>query len=105
MDETDADARIFLRQVTGHMLGTVDRAVLAACAAETDHQTGESALDICIHMRIDNSICMLHEAENFPVILEELYHRLVTPRQVLIWFISTGIMDRPAVENISPAVS
>ena len=64
MDEADADARVFLRKVTGHVLGTVDRAVLTTCAAEADHQAGESAAGIRLHMRIDNSICMLKEAEH-----------------------------------------
>ena len=38
MGETDTDVRIFLAQVGGEMLGAIDRAVLAARAAEADHQ-------------------------------------------------------------------
>ena len=40
----------------GQVLGTVDAAVLAAGAAEAEHQTGESPLDIAGHMMVGQLI-------------------------------------------------
>lgn len=42
----------FLTDMLGQVLGTVDAAVLAAGAAEAEHQTGESPLDIASHMMV-----------------------------------------------------
>ena len=53
------------------MLGAVDRAVLAACAAEADHQAAEAAAGVCLHMRIHHAVYMVKETEHFPVILQE----------------------------------
>ena len=105
MDETHTDARIFLRKVMRHVLRTVDRSVLTAGAAEADHQAIEPTLHISLHMRIHNTICMLQEAEYLTVILKESDHRLITSGQFLVRLISSRIMNRPAVEHISAAVS
>ena len=84
MDDTDADARIFLSQMVRKMLGAIHRAVLTSRTAETNHQIGKTTLAICLYMRIYNTIYMLQKAEHFPIILQELYYRLVTSRQLLI---------------------
>lgn len=46
----------FLTDMLGQVLGTVDAAVLAAGAAEAEHQTGESPLDIAGHMMVGQLI-------------------------------------------------
>ena len=46
----------FLTDMLGQVLGTVDAAVLAAGAAEAEHQTGESPLDIASHMMVGQLI-------------------------------------------------
>ena len=84
VDEADAEAGIFLGKVVGHVLSAVNRTVLAARAAEADHKAIESALHVCLHMRIHYPIGMLKEAEHFPIVLQEPYHRLVSSGQFLI---------------------
>ena len=41
-----------LTAMLGQVLGTVDAAVPTAGAAEAEHQTGESPLDIASHMMV-----------------------------------------------------
>ena len=105
MDEADAEAGIFPGKVVGHVLSAVNRTVLTACAAEADHKAIESALHVCLHMRIHYPIGMLKETEHLTVVLKESYYRLVSSGQFLIWFISSRIVDRPAVEHVSSAVA
>ena len=53
--EFDADA-VFLVEVLGQMLGGIDAAMLAARAAEREHETGESALDVSLYVGIGQSV-------------------------------------------------
>ena len=105
MDEANTDVWVFLGEMVGKMLCTVYRAVLASCAAEADHQTGESSFAVCLDMRIDDSVDMLQKTEHLTVILKELNDRLVASSQFLIWFISSRIVDRSAVKDIPSSVS
>ena len=93
MGETDTDVRIFLAEVGGEALSAIDRAMLAAGAAEADHQAAEAAAGVCLHMRINYTIDMFKEGEHFPVIFQETYYRLIASGQLLVWLIATRIMD------------
>ena len=105
MNEADTDVRILISKVGSEMFCTIDRTVLASGAAEADHQVCETTLAICLHMRIYHSIDMFKEPEHFPIILQELYHRLISACQFLIWLITSGIVDRSAVEHISTTIA
>ena len=105
MNEADTDVRILLCEMCSEMLCAIDRAVLASGTAEADHQIGEAATAIGLHMRIDHTIYMLKEAEHFPIVFQELYHRLITACQFLVWFVTSGIVDRAAVKHIAATVS
>ena len=93
MGETDTDVRIFLAKMGGKVLGAIDRAVLAAGAAEADHQAAETAAGVCLHMRIDDPIDMFKEAEHFPIIFQEPYHRFIASGQLLVRLVASRIMD------------
>ena len=105
MDEANADVGVFLGEMMGQVFCAVNRAVRASCAAEADHQTGESSFAVCLDMRIDDSVDMLQKTEHLTVILKELNDRLVASSQFLIWFISSRIVDRSAVKDVSSSVS
>ena len=42
--------------VLGQVLGGIDGAVLAACAAEAEHQAGEAALNVTAHVGIGQTV-------------------------------------------------
>ena len=83
---------IFRCQVLGEVLGTVGGAVLAAGATEADLEMREAALEKALHMRIDQGIDVVEEAEDFAVLLEEVDHGLIQPRQLLEPLILPRIM-------------
>ena len=100
-----ADLHVELR---GEMLrkpfGAIYRAMLAARAAEADLKMGELPLYEPLDMRIDQLEDIVQEPEYFSVILQELYHLLVIPRELTIIFVLARVIDRPAVEYIAAAV-
>ena len=105
MNQTDTDVRVLLMEVGGEALGAVYRAVLAACAAEADHQAGEAATGVCLDMRIHHAADMLKEAEDFTVVLEEAYDRFISAGQFLVWLIPARVVDGAAVEDIAASVA
>lgn len=105
MNQADADVRVFPAEVGGEMFGAVDRAVLAAGAAEADHQAGEAAAGVCLDMRINDSIDMFQEAEDFAIVLKEADDRLVSACPLLVWLISARVMDGSAVEDVTAPVA
>jgi hypothetical protein len=84
---------------------TIDRAVLTSGASEADHQIGKATPAVGLHMGIDYAIYMFKKPEHFSVILKKLNHRLITSSQLLIWFVTTWIMDRTTIKNISTSIS
>ena len=83
---------IFRHEVLGEVLGAVGGAVLAAGAAETDLQVGETALEEALHVRIDQGIDVVQEAEDFAVLLEELDDGRIQAGQLLEPLILPGVM-------------
>ena len=69
--------RIEAAQMLGQVLCAIYAAVLAASAAEGEHQVCESAFDIALHMVLGQRIDMAEEGEYLAVILKEFYHGLV----------------------------
>ena len=93
MDKADGQSRVLLRKMCSKMLGAIDRPVLTSCAAERNHQAGESTPHICLNMRIYDPIDMFQKAEHFPILFKKPHHRLIPACQFLIWLIFSGIMD------------
>ena len=54
-----------------HMLGGVDRTVLAPRATETDHQIGKSSVHVTFDRSIHNFISMIQETSDLSVFFEE----------------------------------
>ena len=104
MGEGDADSRILFGQVAGHMLGTIDRAVLAAGAAEGHHQRCKAAAHECLHMRIHDTIGVFEKPCDFSIFFQKTDDRLITAGQFPILFITAGIMDGAAVKDIASTI-
>ena len=104
MHKGDADT-VFPVQVFSQMLGRIDAAMLAACASEREHQVGETALDISFHMMISQAINALKESEYLSVVLKETNHRLIQARQLLVLFVTAGVVGTAAIEYIAAAVA
>ena len=104
MSEVDADA-IFLVQMLGEVLGTIDRTVLAACATEGEHQVGKAALDVAFHVGIGQTIDAVQEGQNLAIVLQKLDDRSVQTRDLLVGLIAAWIVRRTAVEDIASTVA
>ena len=89
----------------GHVLRTVDRAVLTARAAEANHQICKTTLFISCDRRIYKRITVLKIIDYLTVILKELYHLRVKAVKRLIAFILTGIVYCSTVKDIASAVA
>ena len=87
------------------MLSRIDAAMLTARASESEHQVGEAALEITLHMMICQPIDALQEGEYLPVFLKETDYRLVQTRQLLVCLVTAGVVSASAVEDISSAVA
>ena len=87
------------------MLGTIDTAVLSACASETDEEVGESAFEIPLDMEVHNLVDAVEECENLAVLFEEVDDWLVESGEVPVLFVSSGVVGATAVEHISTSVA
>ena len=101
MNQADRDIGIFFRQMSRKMLCTIDRPMLSSCASERDHKVRKSTPHKRLHMRIHNPIDMFQETKYLTVIFQESYHRFIPSCQLLIWFISSGVMNGTAIKDIT----
>ena len=88
-----------------HMLGRVDRTVLAPRAAETDHQIGESSVHVTFDRSIHNFISMIQETSDLSVFFEETDHRFVQSGKMIVTFVFTRVIDGAAVKDKSTAIA
>ena len=102
--EADLNAE-FLVEVLGQMLRAIDTAVLAARAAEGEHEAGESALQIACHVCVGQGIDALEEGEDFAIVLEEFYHGGIQSRQLLVGLVAAWVVRAAAVEHVASAVA
>ena len=72
------------------MLRRIDGAVLAACAAEANHEVGESPIHIPLDGGIHDLIDMLQEVGDLAVLLQEADDGFVESRKLLVGFVATG---------------
>ena len=91
---------IFCNQVLGEVLGAVGGSVLAAGTAEADLQVREAALKEALHVRIDQGVDVVQEAEDLAVLLQEPNDGFVQAGQLLEPLVLPRIMHAPAVEHI-----
>ena len=104
MGEVDADA-IFLVEVLGEVLSTIDGAVLTTRATEGEHQVGEAALEVTLDVVVGQTINAVKEGEDLAVVLEELDDGSLQAVELLVRFVATGIMRGTTVEDVASAVA
>ena len=102
--DADLDAELLV-DMFGEMLGGVDTAVLTTSATETEHQGGETALDITAHVGISEFIDAVEEGEDLTVVFEEADDRLVEARHLLIGLIAAWVVGTATVEHIAAAIA
>ena len=95
----------FAVDVFRKMLCRIHTAMLATSASEGKHQAGKPTLDIAGHMCIGKSVDTIEECEDFTIIFQEAYDRLIQSGEFLIWLISSGVVRATTVEDISAAVA
>ena len=91
--------------VLGHFLCAVYRAVLAAGAAERNHQVCESALFVSGYRGIYKGIAVVEEGKNLAVVLKKFYYRSVKACERLVSLVFAGIVHSAAVEHVSATVA
>ena len=94
-------AKLFVDMLC-QMLSGIHTAMLTARTTETEHQRGETTLDITVHVMIGKCIDMLQELENLTIILQESDDRFVQTRQLLVRFITAWVMRASTVKDIEP---
>lgn len=87
------------------MLSGIHTAMLTARTTETEHQRGETTLDITVHVMIGKCIDMLQELENLTIILQESDDRFVQTRQLLVRFITAWVMRASTVKDITATIA
>ena len=95
----------FLIQVLCQMLGRINRTMLSAGATEGEHQVGEAAVDVSLHVCVSELVYAVEEGEYLAVVLEESYHGLVESCEFLVRLIASGVVRRTAVEHVSSAIA
>ena len=68
---------VFPVEMLGEMLCAVDRPMLTAGASEREHQVGEPALKITLHMMIGKLINGFEKFKNLAIVFEEPYYGFV----------------------------
>ena len=95
---------VFLNQMSGQMLRTIDRPVLPTCAAETNLQVRETPFLEALHVMVHQRINALQEPQDLPVLFQKVNHRLVQSRELLILLVLTRIVRTSAVKHITSSV-
>ena len=79
--------------------------MLTACAAKTEHQVGETALNITGHMSVCQLIHAVEECQYLSVVLQESDYRFIESSQFFVWFLAARVVGAAAVKHISTAVA
>ena len=105
MNKVYLDLREAAVQIFCKVLGTVNAAMLTACAAETEHEAGEATLYVARDMCLCQRVYVAEKVEYFSVLFEKVYYRLIQSCEFLVLFISSGIVAAATVEDISAAIA
>lgn len=92
-------------EVFAEVLCTIDRAVLAARAAEGEHQIGEAALEVAFNMGFGQPIDTVEEGQDLTVFFEKTNDGGVQACQLLIGFVAAGIVCGTAIEDVASAIA
>ena len=76
MGDMHLNAKLFM-QMFGQMLCRINATVLTSRATKAEHQVGETTLDVATHMVIGQGIYTIKKVENFAIIFQKAYNRLV----------------------------
>ena len=95
----------FGMQMLCQMLCRIDGTMLSAGTTERDHQIRETTVQITFHRSIHDRIYMFQELRDFPVFLQEVDHWLVQSCKMVVSFIFSRVVDGPAIEYETTAVS
>ena len=79
--------------------------MLAARAAEGNHQVGEFPGHECLYVRIDHSIDIIKVSKHTTVFFKETDHRLVPSGHGPVLDVASRIIYGPAVKHISATVA
>ena len=96
---------VFLVQVLCQVLRTIDRAVLPAGTTERHLQVCEIALNIPLHMMINECIDGVEEGQNLTVLLQKIDDGLIQTGHLFVFFVPARVVSRTAVEDITASVS
>ena len=92
-------------QMLREMLRGIDRPMLSAGTSEANHQVGEAPVDITFHRGIYDLTDVFEEGRDLPVVFQEPDHGLIQSGEVIVTLVFPGIVDRPAIEHESAAVT
>ena len=104
MGEVNGDA-VFLVEVFGEVLGTIDGAMLTTCAAEGEHQVGEPTLEITLHVRVGQPIDALQEYKNLAIVLQELDDGSIQTGNLFVRLIAPRIVRAATVKDITASIT
>ena len=104
MDNFYADG-VFLFEVLGEVLGTIDGTMLTAGAAEGDLKMGEIAFDEALDMMVDEGIDGVEEGEYLTVVLQEVNDGLVKACEGLVLLVFARVVGGTAIKDITSSVA
>ena len=89
----------------GQMLGGIDTAMLTTRTTETEHQTGETALDVATYVGIGQLIDAVKEGQYLTVILQESDNRFFQSVYFLVRLVATGVVGAATIEHVATAIA
>ena len=96
---------VFLFEMMRQMLSTIDRTVLAACAAERHLQVREIAFEKSLYVMIHEGIYMRQERQYFAIVLQKVNHWLIKACHGLELFVLSGVMRATTIEDVTATVT
>ena len=102
--DANLDAELIV-EVFGQVLGAIDTAMLAACAAEREHQGSKASLDVTAYVGIGQFIDGVEEGENLTIVFQKADDWLIKACQLLIRLVSAGVMGTAAIKDIAATIA
>lgn len=102
--DVNTDA-VFGVEVLREMLGAINGAMLAASAAEREHEVGEATLEVTFDMMVGQTVNAIEEGEDLTIVLEETDDRLIQASELFVSLITTRVVRGTTVEDIATTVA
>ena len=96
---------VLAMEVLCQMLGAIDGTMLAAGAAEGEHEVGEAPLEVALDVGVGQSVDGVEEGENLAVMLQKLDDGGVESCELLVRFVAPRVVGASAVEDVASAVA